>query len=673
MGKTVSIIVPVYKVEKYIHQCIDSILAQSYANMEILLVDDGSPDRCGQICDEYKKKDVRINVIHKSNGGLSSARNAALDIASGEYILCIDSDDYIHPDMLQRMCQAMEKNNSDIVVCGHFIQKENKLSISDPFWDQIVTLDKQDALSELVKDNVIRSYAWGKLYKRKLFDEVRYPDGRNYEDIATTYLLFDKAEKIIRIPDFLYYYQIRDESISYNNSAASWHKGCHASVLGQVEREEYFLKKGYTALAILAMSKLVPYLYSDIRSGYEVGAAEDIYQTKSYLSIHQKEIAENSLVSDKDKKLVKIYLKNQRHFETIEYIKKILFPIMNMKNKFKKKYFSSYEYEDKFELISESKRRVIYFEFPCFDNLGDHAIAYASEQLLSQICEKDKTLQLYIVKGWRIPVAVRALKRVISSADIILCQGGGNFGNLYSFAQEFRRKILKTFKENKIIILPETIFYSDDEYGEKEKEKDKRIIEKCRKLTIFARDALSEALMKKNFCIDIRQMKDMVLFLDETKYAAKKREGIVLCLRSDQEGNLDAEQKIRIRSECEKTGENVLITDTCEKSEINECDRIGRLISKWEIWGRSKVVVTDRLHGMIFAFITKTPCIAIGNNHHKIREAYKTLENCNYIFFLEDETKLDDVLCNILNNVPESIVKPDFSDHFSQLEKCIRE
>ena len=257
MNEIVSVIVPVYKVEKYLRKCVDSILNQSYRELDIILVDDGSPDNCGAICDEYAKKDNRVRVIHKSNGGLSSARNAALDVIKGSWVICVDSDDYVHHDMIKRLYEAAIDASAQISICSHYEEKGEKLLIADRVVDEIRVFDKIAALKKLIEDDDIRSYAWGKLYRAELFDGVRYPDGRNYEDIATTYYLFDKAEKIVKIPDYLYYYLQRPEGISFNKSTASWHKGCHASCIGQEERAEYFRLKGYKELYELSMAKSI--------------------------------------------------------------------------------------------------------------------------------------------------------------------------------------------------------------------------------------------------------------------------------------------------------------------------------------------------------------------------------------------------------------------------------
>ncbi len=215
MNSLISIIVPIYKVEKYIRKCLDSIVNQTYTNLEIILVDDGSPDSCGQICDQYAQKDSRIKVIHKLNGGLSDARNVGLDAMTGDYVTCIDSDDYISLDYVEKLYKAIIDTNSDISVCNFYFNYEKSLKLIPAFkfdTDKIV-LDRNDALKTLLYQNNMETGAWGKLYSCRLFDGVRYPVGRLFEDIPTTYKLYLKATKVVSISDSLYYYLIRDSSI----------------------------------------------------------------------------------------------------------------------------------------------------------------------------------------------------------------------------------------------------------------------------------------------------------------------------------------------------------------------------------------------------------------------------------------------------------------------------
>ncbi len=646
MSELISVIVPVYKVEKYLNRCVNSIINQTYRELEILLVDDGSPDRCGDLCEEYSVKDDRIHVIHKINGGLSSARNAALEIVTGKYVCCVDSDDYIHPDMIRRLYDAAINSDADIAVCSHYEEIKDKLVINGIINDETVIWNREDALEKLIEDKELRNYAWGKLYRTELFDDVRYPDGRNYEDIATTYLLVAKARKIVKIPDYLYYYIIRDDSISYNSSAVSWHIGCHATCLGQEERCLFLKEKGYDKLYEKAMAELLPYLYSDIRSGYLAKQTQDVLDTQKYIDINKEAFRDNALISEKDKKLLSVYLKGEFSYNLFLNVKKIYSVLNDIKNKIKNINKTTY----KFELDKDKKYRVVYFELPCFDNLGDHAIAYSTEKLLEDFCNKNLDFQLFIVDEWDTPNAINGLKKCIGTDDCIICQGGGNFGNLYDFAEVFRRKILNAFCNNKIIIMPQTLFYTADDSGNKELSLDKKAVDMCKDLTIYARDSKSYELMKAAFKCDIEQMHDVVSMLDLKIEHENKRQGIVVCLRSDKESALNSEDKKSIIKECEKVCDKVLVTDTCTKSTVNRYNRENVLRNKFKLWSSSKLIVTDRLHGMIFAIITGTPCIVIGNDHHKVAETYRTFEECGYIKYLNKDDDLQRVLSLFLEN-----------------------
>lgn len=212
MKDLISIIVPVYNVEKYLQKCINSIINQTYKNIEIILVDDGSKDSSGKICDELEKKDNRIRVIHKENGGLSDARNVGLKIATGKYVGFVDSDDYISEDMFETLYKLNKDNNSDISIVSFYeLYRGKVISVRDSKEKKV--FDKIDAIKELLIDTNIQSYAWNKLFKRELFDNIEFPTNKNFEDIATTLLLFEKANKVVLLEEPKYYYVRRDDSI----------------------------------------------------------------------------------------------------------------------------------------------------------------------------------------------------------------------------------------------------------------------------------------------------------------------------------------------------------------------------------------------------------------------------------------------------------------------------
>lgn len=208
----VSVIVPVYKVEPYLHRCVDSILIQTYANLEIILVDDGSPDNCGQICDEYARKDKRIKVIHKKNGGQSEARNVGLDMAKGEYVTFVDSDDWIHNQYIEILYNDIIQANADVSMCtfvriSAMYSNDKKIATH-----KVEVLNKEQAIERTLYQKKLDSSPWDKLYKRNLFDGLRFTVGRIYEDLEIIYQIYDRATILTYTTEALYYYFYREDS-----------------------------------------------------------------------------------------------------------------------------------------------------------------------------------------------------------------------------------------------------------------------------------------------------------------------------------------------------------------------------------------------------------------------------------------------------------------------------
>lgn len=211
MLSLISIVVPVYQVEPYLKRSIESILRQTYQNIEIILVSDFAPDQCGRICDDFAKKDQRVKVIHKEHGGLSAARNAGLDIVSGEYIGFVDSDDWIEPDMYEYLINGIKKTNADISICSFW--EEHSYTARVVGTKANTLLDRSEAIRDLVTTNGITNTVWNKLYHRSLFDEIRFPEGRLSEDSATTYRIFAKADTICILTDPKYHYFINPKGL----------------------------------------------------------------------------------------------------------------------------------------------------------------------------------------------------------------------------------------------------------------------------------------------------------------------------------------------------------------------------------------------------------------------------------------------------------------------------
>lgn len=224
----ISVIVPIYNVEKYLVRCLQSIIKQTYQNLEIILVDDGSTDTSGKLCDKFAEKDSRIIVIHKKNGGLSDARNVGIDKSSGSYLVFVDSDDWIDPDMISILYNVAQKNNSDIIECSYRnIYKDHILEETNCN-AEIINGDYVTALEGMLDWRYFKPVAWNKLYKRNVIKDIRYPVGRLHEDEFTTYKYFYNAKKVSYIDVSKYNYdRTREDSItgrgfSEKNLDACW-------------------------------------------------------------------------------------------------------------------------------------------------------------------------------------------------------------------------------------------------------------------------------------------------------------------------------------------------------------------------------------------------------------------------------------------------------------------
>ncbi len=199
----ISIIVPVYNVERYVLRCLDSLSCQRYKNIEIIIVDDGSTDDSGKICDEFSLGEERARVFHKKNGGLSDARNFGIKKAKGKIIALVDSDDFVKDNYVSRMYDVMEREGSDVVICGYDKQLPREEKISG----------EKAAIRLLVEQNNTDIVAWNKLYKKELFEEINYPVGEKHEDALTTYKILAKAKIVSYLAESLYYYEEREGSI----------------------------------------------------------------------------------------------------------------------------------------------------------------------------------------------------------------------------------------------------------------------------------------------------------------------------------------------------------------------------------------------------------------------------------------------------------------------------
>lgn len=289
----------------------------------------------------------------------------------------------------------------------------------------------------------------------------------------------------------------------------------------------------------------------------------------------------------------------------------------------------------------KNKQKIIYFLTPTHGNLGDQAIAYTSLQYMKDKFIEHEIIEVYYEDTYKY---MKYIKKVMNKGDFIVLHGGGNMGNHYIWEEEARRSIIQYFNEYPIISFPQTIYFSKDENGYKELEISKNIYSKHKNLTLLAREDLSYKTMKEHFIYNnVIKCPDIVLyFMNKLNFENNKKDYIMTCLRNDKECNVPKYQTKKLIEELNTKFNKVVVTDTIIDEKVCKEDREGRLMSIWKEFNNSKLVITDRLHGMIFAAITKTPCIATKSLDHKVIESYKWIKDLNYIR-LVDSIEFDNI------------------------------
>ncbi|MFJ7728160.1 glycosyltransferase family 2 protein [Neobacillus sp. NPDC097160] len=333
MNPKISIIVPIYNVEKYLNKCIDSILAQTFTNFELILVNDGSPDNCGGICNKYSIIDPRIKVIHKKNGGLSSARNAGIKIAKGKYIGFVDSDDYIDKKMYEILYNSIELHSSDVVVCDVIkVNEENRIILKQDVnteyrtehFTNIQALNQLYQPNEDIFDPMGRSgerwiFAVNKLYKRSLFQSLKYQEGVIYEDELIIHKIYYQSKKITSISAKLYYYVQRQDSIVYSPFSINKFDRVYALK----DRAKFFKTVRQNKLhekAFKCYLEVLIWNYYVAKSQLS-GVDKELKQLKRTLNKNIVSLIKNPYISWRQKVMVALFIVNPSVFGFVKNVK----------------------------------------------------------------------------------------------------------------------------------------------------------------------------------------------------------------------------------------------------------------------------------------------------------------------------------------------------------------
>ncbi|MBS4197578.1 glycosyltransferase [Lederbergia citri] len=326
MKPEVSIIVPVYNVEDYLEKCIESILSQTLTCFEVILVNDGSTDKSGLVCKEYEKKDNRVKVIQKENGGLSSARNAGMKIARGKYIGFVDSDDYIDPNMYKNLIELCEKTNGDIGICK-FGREINGKKVTELQKKIIIEFDNLEAMRELFKGELYRFSVCNKIFKKSCFENILFPDGRIHEDLSTSYKVFSNAKKVVYSSEIGYMYVKREGSIltsKFNEKRLDAFLGWKEIIPFMTQHYPELSKEYFSCFAFGCLDN-VYYILNEVMEYKKRNRYLLVIQ--QIVKTYYKKIISNDLLSLKDKLIITLLNYNvlslYSFYNTKEMIKKL--------------------------------------------------------------------------------------------------------------------------------------------------------------------------------------------------------------------------------------------------------------------------------------------------------------------------------------------------------------
>lgn len=640
--KKISVIMPVYNVEKYIGRAIDSVLSQDYRNLELIVVNDGSTDNSAKIAERYSARDNRLRVVNKKNGGLSDSRNLGISHASGDYLIFIDSDDYWALNMLKPLVSFAESSNLDVALFGYiadFYDSRDELTRSVHTVEPAKIIDKKIARSAAsIQHKQLLGYAWNKLYRTSL--------------LRDNHLLFEKG--LSYIEDILFNENVyrRAERIGFHAEAGYHYSQRHRETLGS---------KYYPDMASLdlkanqAFCKSLEYLgvgFSEIDSFRNANMLDRIRWTSKVISISDKinkvrkkeelsgvagNLATISSTNGSVATRAYIALLKKGHFEPVLLIESLRTGKLRryisdfLPNRFKAEILYLISTKKKFTHTAKDQKKIIVTLAADYGNLGDVAITYAQKKFLSDNFKDYKVITLPISATYS---SLKSLKQRMTSSDIVTIVGGGNMGDMYEDIEEQRRFIIRKFKNNKIISFPQTIDFSNTKKGRASQKRSQKVYNSHKDLILFAREEKSFAKMKQLFKAKVVLAPDIVLSLNETKKnQIRSKKKVVICIRQDEESSLSHQDKKELYGILHDRYEVVEHRDThIGDVKLSDDEAKRALEDIWTSFRSADLVVTDRLHGMIFCAITNTPCIAINNSNGKVAGVYhKWVERNDYI------------------------------------------
>lgn len=604
MEPLVSMVIPVYNVEKYLEKCLISIINQTYKNIEIILVDDGSSDCSGVICEKFAKKDGRIHIIKKKNGGLSDARNVGINNSRGDYICFVDSDDYVDKNYVLKMYSSLLTNNADICICNFFPVTEEGNKSKKQYGSKLsnsVFLNSSINSILLSDLNVSMTVAWNKMYKKSLFEGIRYPTGKLHEDEWTTYKLLYKSARICTIDDELYYYVQRTNSITNSKRKIS---NAFDVFEGFFERYCYARQNKNILLARDSINRCISELRTIIQS-YEYNLVCKRVKTE-FLRVLFKCPFYIRQYFYKLKLLRKIIIEYIEYCETRRTINKIN------------------------ELSNSSKQNIIMLGTPVHGNLGDQAIVVAEKKFFSKLGFSKNTI--FEFQTDTLNQYYESILKSLTRFSVVIIDGGGNLGSYWPNEHERIMRILSLVDNCPIIMFPETIYYSKDDFEQNFLLSDLPIFSKASNCLYMLRDKQSYDFFENHLKLTKHiYVPDIVFSLkSESRKKKKNTKKIAFIFRSDKEKAVGDNEIAVLKDFLRQKGYSIESLNTISRRKrISKVSREKEIIHLFKKISKAELVVTDRLHGMIFSYVNNTKCFSLNNLNKKVEGSYFWISSDN--------------------------------------------
>lgn len=683
----VSIVIPVYNVEKYLDECISSVTSQTYPNISIILVDDGSTDSSGRICDNYVKEghDSRISVIHKANGGLSDARNAGMSEARGKYIYFLDSDDYIEKQAIEILTLISEQNQLDILSfdTNMFSEASCKPSISEGICTTLAYYPELMKGRELYltshKNHDYHPTTWLHFYNRDFLNKhnFTFKKGIIHEDELFTFITLMAAERVIRVPIALHNYRFRSGSIASRRKTQRNSDSLYTILDEVFEKYSRFHDNPDTKSAYEFCINDLALTYIDYYKRTQ--HIQDDRGREHFTSMMKKLKSldyVNYSIIERHIKFWSLYLLKSKLSWNV-----VLRKVYNLARGTALRIIHRLKPDDECrDVIARLRytnrpgyKRIIMLCVPRHGNRGDIAIALAERRLFTE----NSGYTLIEISGILCEEYSGLVRRYLNSGDILMITGGGFFGSLWRKEEISALKILRHFPKNKIIIMPQTIFYFDNEHGQKELSQDRKTFSRFKDLHVFVRDRNSYELVHSAGLFpnakSITHVPDMACSMNFEGLAQENRSGVLVCLRPDIESALSNEERNELYTMLLREYDHLGFYSTNPpQSQVMIQDWDQALKESLRPVAGCELLVTDRLHGMIFAAITGTPCVAFDNLSGKVHSVYEWIAGCEYIQICRSINDFDEARHKAITS------KRDWDNsrlmpHFNKILDLIRE